>query len=116
MSDRFFCEETISGKHATLAGSEAHHLLHVMRGRVGDRIVAFDGNGAEFDAEIARCSRADVELRILARREVNRELPFDLVVGVSLPKGDRQKWLVEKLTELGATALVPLETQRGVAQ
>jgi 16S rRNA (uracil1498-N3)-methyltransferase len=35
---------------------------------------------------------------------------------VALPKGDRQKWLVEKLTELGATMLVPLVTRRGVAQ
>ena len=43
-------------------------------------------------------------------------MPFELVVGVSLPKGDRQKWLVEKLTELGVTTLVPLVTERGVAQ
>ena len=53
---------------------------------------------------------------MLARHEVDRELPFELVVGVSLPKGDRQKWLVEKLTELGVTELVPLVTERGVAQ
>jgi 16S rRNA (uracil1498-N3)-methyltransferase len=38
------------------------------------------------------------------------------VVGVALPKGDRQRWLVEKLTELGVTELVPLATERGVAQ
>jgi 16S rRNA (uracil1498-N3)-methyltransferase len=37
-------------------------------------------------------------------------------VGVALPKGDRQKWLVEKLTEVGVTVLVPLSTERGVAQ
>ena len=55
-------------------------------------------------------------MRIVERREVDRELPFELVVGVSLPKGDRQKWLVEKLTELGVTELVPLVTERGVAQ
>jgi 16S rRNA (uracil1498-N3)-methyltransferase len=116
MSDRFFSETPITGERATLDGPEAHHLLHVMRGRVGDRVTAFDDNGAEFDAEIAKCGRANVEIRILERREVDRELPFELIVGVSLPKGDRQKWLVEKLTELGATNLVPLETERGVAQ
>ena len=53
---------------------------------------------------------------LLERREIDRELPFPLVVGVALPKGDRQKWLVEKLTELGVTTLVPLVTERGVAQ
>jgi 16S rRNA (uracil1498-N3)-methyltransferase len=116
MSDRFFSETPIAGADAIIDGPEAHHLLHVMRGRVGDRITVFDGSSAEFDAEVTRCDRSQVKLRILRRREVNRELPFDLVVGVSLPKGERQKWLIEKLTELGATALVPLETERGVAQ
>lgn len=116
MSDRFFSETPIAGEHATLDGPEAHHLLHVMRASVGDRITLFDDSGAEFVAEIAATRRADVELRILERREVSRELSFELVVGVSLPKGDRQKWLVEKLTELGVTTIVPLVTERGVAQ
>jgi 16S rRNA (uracil1498-N3)-methyltransferase len=116
MSDRFFSSQPITGDHATLDGSEAHHLLHVMRAKVGERVTLFDGSGAEFDAEVEKCGRSEVALAVLARREVDRELPFELVVGVSLPKGDRQKWLVEKLTELGVTELVPLETERGVAQ
>jgi 16S rRNA (uracil1498-N3)-methyltransferase len=116
MSDRFYSSEPITSERATLDGPEAHHLLHVMRAKVGDRVVVFDGSGDECDAEVARAGRAEVELRVLQRRTVDRELPFELVVGVSLPKGDRQKWLVEKLTELGVTALVPLVTTRGVAQ
>jgi len=39
-----------------------------------------------------------------------------LTLAVALPKGDRQKWLVEKATELGVTRLIPLVTERGVAQ
>lgn len=116
MSDRFYTSEPITGDRVTLDGQEAHHLLHVMRAKVGERITLFDGSGAEFAAEIAKCGRSDVETRVLERREVDRELPFTLVIGVSLPKGDRQKWLVEKLTELGVTELVPLTTERGVAQ
>ena len=76
----------------------------------------FDGSGAEFDAEVIASKRSEVELQVLERREVDRELPFRLEVGVALPKGDRQKWLVEKLTELGVTTLVPLVTERGVAR
>lgn len=116
MSDRFYTPEPITGDRVTLDGQEAHHLLHVMRAKVGERITLFDGSGVEFAAEITKCGRSDVEARVLKRREVDRELPFTLVVGVSLPKGDRQKWLVEKLTELGVTELVPLTTERGVAQ
>ena len=116
MSERFFAAEPITSDCVTLDGPEAHHLLHVMRTTVGQEVTLLDGSGAEFVAAVTACGRASVELQVLERLEVDRELPFALVVGVSLPKGDRQKWLVEKLTELGATELVPLVTERGVAQ
>src|SRR4051795_12399718 len=115
MSERFFSPYPISGGGMMLDGPEAHHLLHVMRAAVGDEVTLFDGSGAEFRATVQTLRRTDAELRIIERREVDRELPFELMVGVALPKGDRQKWLVEKLTELGVTALVPLITERCVA-
>ena len=116
MSDRFFVSEPITDDHATLDGPEAHHLLHVMRAAVGTAVTLFDDSGAEFTAVVESTRRSEATLRITERHEVNRELHFPLTVGVALPKGDRQKWLVEKLTELGVTTLVPLITERGVAQ
>jgi 16S rRNA (uracil1498-N3)-methyltransferase len=116
VSDRFFVPHPITTDRVTLDGPEAHHLLNVMRAAIGTEITLFDGTGCEFGAVVESVRRADAELRIVERRETDRELPFELVVGVALPKGDRQKWLVEKLTELGATKLVPLITDRGVAQ
>jgi 16S rRNA (uracil1498-N3)-methyltransferase len=115
MSDRFATDRPIDGEVAELSGPEAHHLLHVMRRGVGARVTLVDGSGAEFLAEVTAVSRRDAMLAIVERRLVDRELPHNLVVGVALPKGDRQKVLVEKLTELGVTRLVPLETERGVA-
>jgi 16S rRNA (uracil1498-N3)-methyltransferase len=116
MSDRYFVEEPISAGRVVLAGPEAHHLIHVMRAAPGMRVVLFDGSGAEVQAIVERIGRGDVELSAESRKEVDRELPFDLTLGVALPKGDRQKWLVEKAVELGVTRIVPLRTQRAVAQ
>jgi 16S rRNA (uracil1498-N3)-methyltransferase len=116
MADRYFLATPISADRVTLAGPEAHHLIHVMRAAPGIRVVLFDGSGAEFHAVVERIGRSEVELAILRREEVDRELPLDLTLGVALPKGDRQKWLVEKAVELGVTRLVPLRTERGVAQ
>jgi 16S rRNA (uracil1498-N3)-methyltransferase len=116
MSERFFSPRPITAGGMMLDGPEAHHLLHVMRAAVGDEVTLFDGSGAEFRATVETLRRTDAELRIIERREIDRELPFELVVGVALPKGDRQKWLVEKLTELGVTILVPLITERSIAQ
>jgi len=116
MSSRFFCHMPITGSRAVLDGAEAHHLLHVMRARPGDRVTLFDGSGDEFAAEVTRLQRSEVELAVLQRLAVDRELPGHITLGVSLPKGDRQKWLVEKAVELGIATIVPLETERSVAQ
>ena len=116
VSERFFVERPVDGKHAVLTGPEAHHLAHVMRGRPGDRVTLFDGTGVEFSAEVAVVRRDQVELRVLERRYVDRELGFPLTLAVALPKGQRQHWLVEKAVELGATQFVPLLCDRSVAK
>ena len=112
MARRCFSEIPIIDSQATLSGSEAHHLLHVLRATPGMSVLLFDGSGREFDAEVTACGRSTVELSVLDGRETDRELPFPLTLGVALPKGDRQRWIVEKAVELGVTRLVPLVTER----
>jgi 16S rRNA (uracil1498-N3)-methyltransferase len=116
MSERFYVDPLLAANQAVLTGDEARHLAAVMRAKIGDEVILFDGSGAEFIARVAVLKKHAVELTILERREVSRELPFELTLAVALPKGERQKWLVEKATELGVTRLVPLITERGVAQ
>ncbi len=99
-----------------MTGPEAHHLINVMRARQGAKVILFDGSGCEFSARVERLGRNCVDLSVLSREEVDRELPFVLTLGVALPKGDRQKWLVEKAVELGVGRVIPLKTQRAVAQ
>ena len=112
MADRYFVEVPITGEAARLIGHEAHHLAHVMRAKAGQPVTLFDGSGAEFSATITRVGRAEINLHVDARHELDRELRFAITLGVALPKGDRQKWLVEKATELGVARLVPLITER----
>jgi len=116
MADRYFVDSPLAGSRAVLTDAEAHHLGHVLRARPGDEVSLFDGSGAEFLARVVRVGRAEIELEVVERKEVDRELPLSVTLGVALPKGDRQRWLVEKAVELGLERLVPLATQRGVAE
>ncbi len=116
MAERFFIDHPVAGDRAVLAGPEAHHLIHVMRAKPGMRVVLFDGSGAEFTAEVCDVRRSEVGLAVVDRKLVDRELPLRLVLAVALPKGERQKWLIEKAVELGVSQVVPLETARSVAQ
>jgi 16S rRNA (uracil1498-N3)-methyltransferase len=116
MSIRYFSQINIATDQVRLSGPEAHHLIHVMRAEIGTKVVLFDGTGREFLAEVVRVGRNEVHVTILAQEKVDRELTTELTIGITLPKGDRQKWLVEKLVELGVTRLVPLVTERSVAR
>lgn len=116
MCRRFFVDRPVVGDCARLDGSEAEHLIRVLRVKVDDEVVLFDGSGAEFPARVVSVGRSHAELRVLECRWVDRELSPSLVLAVALPKGDRQRWLVEKAVELGVAQLVPLVTKRGVAQ
>ncbi|MDZ4820121.1 MAG: 16S rRNA (uracil(1498)-N(3))-methyltransferase [Planctomycetota bacterium] len=116
MADRYFAESPITGSSAELTGPEAHHLAHVMRAKVGTEVTLFDGTGQEFAAQVQRVGRSTIELTITSAVAVDRELNLEVTIGVALPKGDRQRWLIEKLTELGTHTVVPLITHRTVAQ
>lgn len=116
MADRFFTPQPLTPGEFVLDGPEAHHLATVRRFAVGDRITLFNGDGREYPAEILSLGRKSVALTILRADEVNRELPFSLIVASALPKGDRADFLIEKLTELGVTRFVPLITARSIVQ
>jgi 16S rRNA (uracil1498-N3)-methyltransferase len=115
MADRYFSDEPLTGETATLRGSEAHHLLHVMRAKVGAEIIVFDGQGGEWWAEITKLNRTEVELALRMHRPVERELAVEFTLAAALPKGDRQRWLIEKAVELGVTRVIPLTTARSMA-
>ena len=115
-ADRYFSASAITGDRAVLGGPEAHHLAHVMRAGPGDRVTLFDGSGDEFPARIERVRRNRVELAVLGREPVDRELPLEITLGVAMPKGDRRRWLVEKAVELGVRRIVPLVTARSVSR
>ncbi len=116
MPDRFFVEGPLAAGPARLEGPEAHHFAHVMRGAAGEEIVVFNGQGAEWRARVERVGRAEIALTLFEQQASDRELPVSIHVGAALPKGDRQRWLVEKLVELGAARLTFLQTRRSNAQ
>ena len=116
MSERFFLRSAPRAGRALLAGDEARHLVRVLRAAVGDEIRVFDGSGDEWPARVAAIGRDEVLLEVGPAVAAVAPAGVPLTIAVALPKGERQKWLVEKLTELGTARLVPLVTSRGVAE
>ena len=99
-----------------LDDAEARHASQVLRLQLGASIELFDGQGGEARALIANVSKKSVHVEIVQRSDTNRELLCPLELLVALPKGDRQKTLIDGLVQYGTTQLTPLNCERGVAQ
>lgn len=97
-----------------IGGTEAHHLLHVLRLQNGSPLILFDGRGMEAEAVIESVTRRDVACRILSRRSHQPPAGLSVTIIASPPKADRLKWMVEKLTEIGVDRLILLNTRRTI--
>lgn len=98
-----------------LDGEEAHHCLDVMRCRAGDRVVVFNGLGAEAEAEITAVSRGSVSLSTRLVVTTPRP-PITITLAQAVPKGKNMDLIIQKATELGVSRLVPLLSERTVVQ
>jgi len=116
MAERFFFDQPVSEDTVTLEDDQAHHLARVMRAKPGDQIVIFDGCGNEYEATVTEVSKKNVSLTIDSAQSIDDPNQPEIIVACALPKGDRQKFLIEKMVELGANRFVPLKTQRSVAE
>ncbi len=113
MADRFFCDDLTPDKPC-LSGTEAHHAIHVLRLKCGQSIELFDGAGTVTEAVIEDMRRDCVIARTTATSFIQKPTRNCLTIAAVPPKGDRLKWMVEKLTELGVDTYIPLQTERSV--
>ena len=100
-----------------LTGSQAHHLIRVKRARVGEIVELFDGRGKAVQAEVTKLEKQAAVLRIDRQSlagKTGRVPAFEVIVASAVPKGDRFRWLIEKLTETGITRFIPLMSEHAV--
>jgi len=94
---------------------ETHHATDVLRMKAGDRAVVFNGQGVSAEVEFAAVSKRAIELKRLAVLQSVPQ-PCRITLGQAIPKGKNMDLIVQKATELGAAAVVPLLTEHTVVQ
>src|SRR6266699_1781184 len=98
-----------------LTGSEAHHARDVLRIRLGEKLVLFNGRGREMTAEVVDLGGNEVGLRKLHEAETP-PLRCRIVLGQAIPKGKNMELIVQKAVEIGAAEIAPIISDRTVVQ
>ena len=100
------------GARIALPETAAGHLVRVLRAQAGDACVLFNGDGHDYDARIVAAGKRDAEVEILAARAVGNESPLRIVLLQALARGEKMDWILQKATELGVVAIVPVTSER----
>ena len=104
-----------AGETVRLLPEEAKHAAKVLRLRQGDVVCAMDGAGGRYRGEIAAIGGDAVSVRLVEALD-SHESPARVTVYQGVPKADKLDFIVQKLTELGAAALVPVKMGRCVVK
>jgi 16S rRNA (uracil1498-N3)-methyltransferase len=96
-----------------LDGREAHHALHVLRLKRGERVTVLDGAGSEFLCDVESAAKDSLTLAVKEKKSTPA-LPCSITLLVAVPKGKLIESIIQKAVELGAHRIVPLLTERVV--
>lgn len=103
------------GDTFALEQREAHHGLHVLRLRPGERVTVLDGAGHEYLCETRDAARDAIRLEVRQKNFIPRP-PCALTLLQAIPKGKCFETILQKAAELGAARIIPLLSERVVAQ
>lgn len=113
---RFFvAPEAFDGRNVQIDDPGlVHQLSHVLRLATGAQITLLDNSGWEYAVVIERIERDQVVGLIERRSLAETEPHLKLSLYVALLRGERFEWVLQKGTELGVSAFVPVVCQRSV--
>ncbi len=100
-----------SGLTVMLDQNASHHLLQVLRKKVGERFVIFNGNGGEFDAVLTSENKKTACVEIGEWFERKTESPLSIHLGQAISRGERMDYAIQKSVELGVSDITPLFTE-----
>lgn len=107
---RYFVKEKINNNFI-LYDTDIHHIKKVMRCKIGDKIETV------YDSTVYTCQITNLEpldLEIISSQKEDRELPLDITIAISLVNEQKFDLILQKLTELGVSTIIPLKTERSI--
>lgn len=113
---RFFTDpENINGNEIRIY-EDASHITKVLRMNTGDELIVFDGGGYEYRARLVSITPKECIADIIDKTESEAEPQIKVSVFQGIPKSGKMETIIQKVVELGAHEIVPVEMARCVVR
>ena len=103
-----------SGIFSIPAGFLHKQIVQVLRMKLGDEITLLQNDGDAYTCTITTINRSNISGTITAKESPLTLPPYTLTLCASITKRDTFEWMIQKCTELGVHAFIPLHTERTI--
>lgn len=111
--NRFYIEtELNTGNTIELTESVFHHWVRVLRAKVQEEAIFFNGKGGEYRVTLTEINKKNAFVSVDHFEAIDRTAPFKVILGQVMSKGDRMDYAIQKATELGVTTIQLLTSDR----
>ncbi|QOY36194.1 16S rRNA (uracil(1498)-N(3))-methyltransferase [Anaerobacillus isosaccharinicus] len=116
MQRYFIANNQLTELHFSITGEDVKHISKVMRMSQGDQLICINEDGIVAQCKIVAITNDEINGTVLKILTEDTELPVKVTVAQGLPKGDKLELIVQKGTELGATAFIPFQATRSIVK
>ena len=112
---RFYQEIDVEiGQQQNLSAINHRHAVQVLRLKLDDMLILFDGKGGEYLAKISAANKRDSTALLESYNDINRESPLNSTLVLSTIKSDKMDFAIQKAVELGVSKIQPMISHRSV--
>ena len=115
MSRKYFIDNLPEDDKLVLANEEYHHIITVMRTKIGEELVFTDGKGNNCSAILTN-TYDNKAIFDITERFFEEDTDFQVTVFAGLMKGDKNEFIIQKCSELGITDLCFFESEFCIAK
>lgn len=114
MDNRYYFDD-IENNRVVIKGNQAQHLLRVRRAKLGDEIMAFNGNGYDYKLKISEIAKDKAECEILAKTLNKATNDCDITVYLAMIKNEALVEAIDHLAELNVKHVKLFKSEYSVA-
>lgn len=110
---RFYQSQALKeGTSIILSKEASHHLLQVLRFKIGSTLIVFNGEPGEFSGTLTHIDKKNAVVQLHQWNHPASDSPLPIELGQGLSRGERMDYVIQKAVELGVTRITPLLTER----
>ncbi len=111
----FIAPDQVVDDRIVIIGEDVRHISTVLRMKPGEQLLLCDGRGRDYTVSITGSDRTSIATRVLSA--VERSLPSPrITLCQGVPKSDKMDLIMQKATELGVAAVIPVVTERTIVK